>query len=159
MIANSRQKPTVAERFQKKIAVASNGCWLWQGFLDRKGYGRFHVSPDRKAAQAHRVAYEISKGSIPCGLELDHLCRTPACVNPAHLEAVTHAENVRRGPKHKKTHCPRGHELTASNLVPSSLPKEQRCRICHNAVCRAYHRKRRERIERCDSLDQAMEAV
>ena len=71
---------------------------------------------------AHRFSYERAKGVIPEGLELDHLCRNPACVNPDHLEAVSGHENVRRsdGPSAinaRKSHCPNGHPYLGENLV------------------------------------------
>ena len=73
---------------------------------------------------AHRVSYEMAKGSIPPGLQLDHLCRTTLCVNPAHLEPVTPKENIRRGSTAEvarrtqlsKTHCPQGHAYEGANL-------------------------------------------
>jgi len=71
-------------------------CWLWTGGNDRRGYGRFSDA-DQRQVLAHRFAYELLVGPIPEGLDLDHLCRVPACVNPAHLEPVTNAENHRRG--------------------------------------------------------------
>jgi hypothetical protein len=73
------------------------GCWIWQKRLDTKGYGRRHVKGQPgKAVRAHRWMYEQHKGAIPEGLELDHLCCVKRCVNPDHLEPVTHAENLRR---------------------------------------------------------------
>lgn len=63
------------------------------------GYGR--VQHDGVPTPAYRVVYELAVGPIPAGLVLDHLCRVIACVNPAHLEPVTHAENVRRGAAHR----------------------------------------------------------
>jgi hypothetical protein len=69
-------------------------CWIWTGTTDRHGYGR--VRPDGRSTGAHRWSYEATVGPIPEGLELDHLCNNPPCVNPAHLEPVTHAENMRR---------------------------------------------------------------
>lgn len=72
----------------------SGDCWLWQGALDRDGYGR--VTVDGRGHPAHRVMYEVAVGPIPAGLTLDHLCRVPRCVNPSHLEPVTNAENARR---------------------------------------------------------------
>ena len=78
----------------------SGDCWIWTGCRIRHGYGRIS-GPGRKPLLAHRVAYELTYGPIPDGLELDHLCRNPSCVRPDHLEPVTHLENVRRGDKGK----------------------------------------------------------
>lgn len=74
-----------------------SGCWVWQKSRDQHGYGRAYVKGDRSSRLAYRVYYERLRGPVPAGLELDHLCRNPACVNPDHLEPVTHQENVRRG--------------------------------------------------------------
>ncbi len=74
----------------KIMPEPNSGCWFWLGALSR-GYGSL------KNARAHRVAYEMTIGPIPEGLVIDHLCRVTSCVNPDHLEAVTQAENVRRG--------------------------------------------------------------
>ena len=84
----------------------------------------------RKMIQAHRVAYELVKGKIPAGLELDHLCRNRICCNPAHLEAVTGRENSLRGvsPWAKNacaTHCPRGHPYDAENTYVLSVKMVQ----------------------------------
>jgi hypothetical protein len=83
--------------------------------------------------RAHRVSYVLAHGSIPDGLQLDHLCRNKLCVNPTHLEAVTARENTLRGVSvaavnAKKTHCPRGHELSGSNLL--AYRKVRSCRAC-----------------------------
>lgn len=84
----------LASRFWLRVHKTDD-CWLWTSTL-RRGYGRFWIAPGR-FVPAHRFAYELLVGPIPEGLELDHLCRNPACVNPAHLDPVTHRENVRRG--------------------------------------------------------------
>jgi hypothetical protein len=82
------------ERFWPKVQK-TDGCWLWTG-AKSKGYGSFR--PDNKTnGWAHRFAYELLVGPIPDGLHIDHLCRVPACVNPAHMEIVTLVENVLRG--------------------------------------------------------------
>lgn len=89
------------------IVYDGSGCWLWNREIDGKGYGMYRM-PDQSVKRAHRVIYEQRRGPIPTGLELDHLCRVKRCVNPDHLEPVTHAENVRRAGA-AKTHCLRGH--------------------------------------------------
>lgn len=97
-----RRIKTLAERFWPKVSK-TDSCWLWQASLDGKGYGQINGgrTPTRMM-RAHRVAYELVIGPIPDGLDLDHLCRTPRCVNPDHLEPVTRRENTARGDRHKR---------------------------------------------------------
>lgn len=78
--------------------VDENGCWVWQLAVGGGGlgYGMMNLH-DGTYGRAHRVFYERTKGPIPDGFHVDHLCRNTLCVNPAHLEAVPCATNVRRG--------------------------------------------------------------
>jgi hypothetical protein len=86
--------PSLAERLAAAVIVDDDGCWLWQPAPGGNGYGRLSVHG--RLAYVHRVSYELHVGPIPDGLTIDHLCRVRTCVNPAHLEPVTFAENTRR---------------------------------------------------------------
>ena len=121
--------------------------WLWTGTTATNGYGRVDVNGRNQAA--HRVAYEWLVGPIPDSLELDHLCAVRNCVNPKHLEPVTHRENTLRGntitaAQAARTHCPQGHELGGENLVPSSLRKGRRdCLTCSRQRASEYRARKK----------------
>lgn len=121
-------------RFDQKYRVDPNtGCFIWTGRVQNVGYPCF--DPYGKPVLAHRWAYERKFGPIPEGLTLDHLCRTPRCVNPMHLEAVTHQENCLRGispaaHNHRKTHCMHGHPFSLENTYVHGTRGTRRCRIC-----------------------------
>jgi len=122
-------------RLDTKIDVEANtGCWLWNAATDKQGYGTYHH--ERRMVVAHRVVYEALVGPIPEGMEIDHLCRVVSCVNPDHLEPVTHAENMGRGANtgRRKTHCVNGHEFTGDNLSFYKRDGAQRCRTCARAA-------------------------
>lgn len=130
------------ERFRAKYAERpgplSTPCWVWHAAINKDGgYAVFRHDGHNLA---HRWAYEALIAPIPSGLELDHLCRNPACVNPAHLEPVTHDANVARGSKATKTRCLRGHALIGSNLRLTTGGRS--CRTCHLAACKARRQRR-----------------
>lgn len=117
-------------------------CWMWQAYIAPDGYGRFTFPFIKSPQLAHRVAFFFTYGFVPSApLELDHLCRTHACVNPDHLEPVTHQENNRRGvysalviENAAKTHCPQGHPYVEGNLVLSDLRRGRRsCLTCRRS--------------------------
>lgn len=86
----------LVDRVSAKVKVDSFGCWVFEGNRNTGGYGLVSGHRGVHPGPAHRIMYEHFSGPVPEGLELDHLCRNPSCVNPDHLEAVTHQENVRR---------------------------------------------------------------
>lgn len=125
-------------------------CWLWLGAIDvATGYGVFEVGhgADRKLYRVHTVAYEFEVGSVPDGLQLDHLCHTydptcpggracphRRCANPTHLEPVSRKENILRGRSFSainaaKTHCIHGHEFTPENTYLEQ-DGHRACRTC-----------------------------
>ena len=90
-------------------------CWIWTGCLNKHGYGKISMGLRGGSIRGtHVVAYELLVGNVPGGLELDHLCRVRACLNPLHLEPVTGAENMRRAME-ARTHCDRGHLFNEAN--------------------------------------------
>jgi hypothetical protein len=120
-------------------------CWIFTGSL-LKGYGQIHVNG--KTGYTHQVGFEFYRGERTAGLELDHVCKRPACWNPWHLEEVTHAENVRRSAwaRHQaaKTHCPQGHEYTPENTYRPPGRPGRLCRICRRVQSLArYHAKKK----------------
>jgi len=131
---------TDIQRWCAFVRLPLNGedgaCWEWTG-TKNGGYGQFSKplsSPGSKMMGAHRYGYERFIGPIPAGLSLDHLCRNRGCVNPAHLEPVSHRENVLRGVgptavNAAKTTCPRGHELLGKNLFLYADGRRE-CRKC-----------------------------
>lgn len=122
--------------------TTEDGCWEWCGAKMRRGYGTYGAG--KGFHLAHRLVYGLTVGEIPAGREIDHLCRNHGCVNPNHLEAVTHRENVLRGNAHaavnaRKNQCPKGHPLSGDNLHPHYLKLGRRyCLICSRARGREY---------------------
>ena len=139
---------TLEDRLAAKSMRTSCGCVIWLGSTDPKGYGRLH-NP-KGSRHAHRIAYELARGPIPKGMELDHLCRISSCVNPDHLEPVTRKENIRRGVvsevnKSNRHFCKLGHELTDENTYlydPGDGYMRRRCKKCNTLE------QRRRRVSR-----------
>lgn len=115
-LAGRRPNRTFWEQVNK-----TETCWEWTGHTIR-GYGSMG------GKLAHRISYAEIVGPIPEGLELDHLCRNPPCINPSHLEPVTREENLRR--MYYKTHCKRGHEFIPENTWWDEKRNARHCRKC-----------------------------
>lgn len=138
--------PEIEARFWRRVDK-SKSCWEWHSD-GSKGYGRFALYG--RMEQAHRVAWELVKGPIPSGMQIDHICRNRLCVNPDHLEPVTAKVNYLRGVgvgaiNARKTTCHRGHPLAGDNICQTELPR-RKCRECRNLRARAKYRRFREQL-------------
>lgn len=141
-------------RFESKLSPPNaSGCVIWNGTIASTGYGCFWLR--RRSHLAHRISVMRSGRDIPDGRHIDHLCRTPACVNPDHLEVVTPRENHLRGVGFGalnviKTHCPKGHALEDGNLDAYAMKSGRRaCQECMRERCRVWHHKNRDaRLEK-----------
>lgn len=118
-----------------------DACWPWIGAKVSKGYGST-LGPNGKIRTAHRLVYEYEVGPIPEGLTLDHLCRNKSCVNPAHLEPVTNAENARRASCLALGQCRKGHKVDSEADI-MLMGGKPHCRQCRNEYMREYRAKRK----------------
>jgi len=143
-----------------------SGCWLWIGSWNKDGYAAHYVRESDgnvRNRPMHRVSYELFNGPIPQGLVIDHKCRVRCCINPAHLEPVTNRVNVLRGDcgkthaerAAKRTHCERGHEWIAENIIVRIRVRPGRndcisrvCRMCKKTSSDARPRKTARRVRR-----------
>lgn len=142
MNPNGRPRVPALVRLMEKVRIDPSGCWLWTGHIGKFGYGSFRDDPKRNTRQAHIASYELHVGPVPDGLELDHLCRVRSCVNPYHLEPVTHLENVRRGDLGRITHCPQGHLYDKKNTYLNA--GKRHCRECGRRSALVYYHKRKQ---------------
>ena len=140
-----RGKPLIV-RFWEKVDICSHGaacvdcCWRWKGFLSKDGYGFFRVaSRDGPMSKSHHIAYMLCHGEILVGYEIDHICRTRDCHNPAHLESVTHAENNRRAAL-RRICCKNGHIYTAETSYVEVRKTGKQARIC--LICKRNYARR-----------------
>lgn len=143
-------RTTEEYRFFKSISILNSGCWQWTAGKSSTGYGVISETITRKSILAHRLAFYMAYGYYPD--EIDHKCFKTDCVNPKHLEDVTHDVNMKRsdekrGIRSKKTHCPRGHEYSHENTYYNSNSNRRTCRTCMREVyIPKYLSKRKELV-------------
>lgn len=127
----------------KYLICEETGCWEWQRSKNPKGYGNLTIDGERWPA--HRWYYTQHVGPIPEGMQLDHLCRNPSCVNPDHLEPVTHAQNLHRGNSSKMT-WELVDEIRSSVETTAALAR--RLRFHYNTVDAVRHHRSWQESER-----------
>jgi hypothetical protein len=139
-VPDPHERVRLAVSFHSKIQFDGSGCWLWTAGLNAAGYATFNTA--RRfglSSLGHRSLYACWVGPVADELYLDHLCRTPRCVNPDHLEPVTPRENVVRGVQARAV-CVNGHPYEGNRIVNDAGTGWTRCRICHNERERKRYR-------------------
>lgn len=149
-----RTPVTPEQRFWRYVTKGNaEECWTWTGAGWPSGYGSLRISRDCKVA-VHRFSYELHVGPIPEGLVIDHLCRNRGCVNPAHLEPVTFAENILRGEGTgaryaRRSECLRGHSFDP----PNGYLNKQGGRSCHACDRIRYERSQARKKEATEAAE------
>lgn len=144
-----RPTPTPRERFDRSYRVDTDGCWRWTGEITHNGYGRLLLSSSGNRhvrMQAHKWIARQVFGEFGDDMQVDHLCKTRSCVNPAHLEVVTAKENNRRSGspsagKARQTHCIRGHDFADPAILYVTPDGRRQCRPCRGMSVKKWQQR------------------
>jgi hypothetical protein len=138
----------LSPQIRSKILV--DDCWIWNGYVTEKGYGRIYTEPPNTMKYVHRIVYELLIGPVPKGKELHHKCLNKHCCNPNHLEVLTRSEHCLLTPGGRngngnKTHCPQGHPYDEANTL---IKRGRRhCRICWKEADRQRYRRQKGQVQ------------
>lgn len=154
-----RRLLTDEEYLWDRVHIPETPCWVWRGYIRDHGYGVWGKNTPG-TREAHRRSYELLVGPIPEGMEVHHKCFNRSCVNPEHLELLSHLENCRQSrsvgeENRRKTHCKHGHPFDDENTLLRVGPSGQRWRVCkkcraHNEVLRVQRNRQRDEYGRLD---------
>ena len=142
---NQYQLEDPMHRFLDKVDIGDNLCWLYP-YTDKYGYATLYFG--RSPEKGHRFMYRVFNGDIPTGYEIDHLCMVKNCINPDHLETVTHSENMARLFSNMNS-CRAGHEYNEKNhriYINRRGYEVRTCRVCDKLRRRKLRNARREQI-------------
>jgi hypothetical protein len=123
------------QRLFSKIERRDDGCWMWTGYRQNNGYGAIRIGGRTgRSVLAHRFVFEFFRYPIPAGFEIHHRCRNRGCVNPFHLQAVTHRDNLLKDDTLAARHaaaqfCPHWHKYDTANTIMSKTGS-RKCRTC-----------------------------
>jgi hypothetical protein len=128
----------VAGRFEQKVLrLPISGCWLWTGATFKSGYGQ--LLRDNKKVHAHRIAWNLYRGSIPDGLYVLHKCDVRPCVNPHHLFLGTHADNMADMIAKNRQDAPRGERQHCAKLTEAQIIDIRTSTDSLRAMARKYN--------------------
>lgn len=125
----------VKSRYDEFDCGYSTPCWVWSGCISENGYPRAGVVASCGSQMAHRIFWERDNGPVPAGLDLDHLCRNRACVNPVHLEPVTRSQNLRRSPLVGKRKLSPAQVLEIRGSTASGPELAKRFGVSRTTIC------------------------
>jgi len=121
-------------KIMNKISIPLNKdkCWQWKGSFTKSGYAVFHLGPGI-TNRVHKILYELTVRKVLEGLELNHKCCNRGCVNPNHLETITHQENQLKGGSllTQEGFCKYGHKRTIGNTYFKPDKTSTQCKECN----------------------------
>lgn len=126
-----QRSKSLEDKFWEKVRRIDNDCWEWQAGRSKKGYGNFYISLGHsrdKHCLAHRMAWILTYGEIPDGLQVLHKCDNPPCVNPNHLFLGTNDDNVQDKIQKGRMITLRGEESPSSKLTEKEVRQIRRLR-------------------------------
>jgi hypothetical protein len=142
-------RPDVQHRIMRRVTIVDSGCWIWSGSTNGAGDcgGYAVMGIDGTSLLVHRLSLLVANGEFDPVLDVDHKCRQTRCVNPDHLEAVTHAINQERGKNGRKDFCARGHAMSGANVENGTSRGRpiRRCRACSTVAAHERGKRRPSR--------------